>query len=254
MLSPRSVSIRPADARPSIEACRPAGVVFDLDGTIVDNLSLHAEAFQRFAERHRLAPLSNEDRARFNGRRNSEIFPVLFGRELAEAEWRAFEDEKEACYRELSCGRLAPSPGLIRLLDGLDADRIPYAVATSAPAENVVHTLGELGLLARLAVVVRGDEVPRGKPHPDVFLEAARRLDRDPRTCLAFEDAPAGVAAARRAGMWCVGIARSDLASYLRDAPVAPDLIVGSFDEFLAGAGRWLTRPTAGQDKPATID
>jgi HAD superfamily hydrolase (TIGR01509 family) len=217
-----------------------SAVVFDLDGTLVDNLHLHGEAFEVFARRHGLPPPSLEVRARLNGKRNSEIFPVVFGRELGEAEWRAFEDEKEACYRDLSCGLLAPIEGLVRFLDLLDARAIPYAVATSAPAENVVHTLREIGLATRLTVVVRGDEVPRGKPHPDVFLEAARRLGVPPAECLAFEDAPAGVAAARAAGMRCVGIARSDLAPFLLAAPVAPDAVVATFTEFLDGPGRWL--------------
>jgi HAD superfamily hydrolase (TIGR01509 family) len=130
--------------------------------------------------------------------------------------------------------------GLVRLLDRLDARGLPYAIATSAPAENVVHTLREIGLATRLPAVVRGDEVSRGKPAPDVFLAAAARLGVPPDACLAFEDAPSGVRAARAAGMRCVGVASADLASFLIDAPDPPELVVGSFDEFLDGPGRWL--------------
>ena len=219
---------------------RPRAVVFDLDGTLVDNLHLHAEAFTRFAIRHGLPPVPIDDRARLNGKRNSEIFPVLFRRQLSEAEWQAFEDEKEADYRDLSAGRLGPAPGLLRLLDALDVKRIPYAVATSAPADNVTHTLAEIGLATRLRVVVRGDQVPRGKPFPDVFLAAAAALGVEPADCLAFEDAPAGVEAAIGAGMRCVGIARGELAGHLTAGTVTPELVVSSFDEFLDVAGRWL--------------
>ena len=74
---------------------RPRAVIFDLDGTIVDNMALHAEAFSAFAERHGLPPLTASDRAKLDGRRNSEIFPVLFGREMARDEWLAYEREKE---------------------------------------------------------------------------------------------------------------------------------------------------------------
>ena len=85
---------------------RPRAVIFDIDGTIVDNMHLHAEAFAVFAERHGLPPLTTDDRARLDGRRNSEIFPILFKRDVAREEWLAYEREKEGLYRELSKGRL----------------------------------------------------------------------------------------------------------------------------------------------------
>ena len=91
-------------------ADRPRAVIFDLDGTIVDNMALHAEAFAVFAERHGLPALTPADRAKLDGRRNSEIFPVLFGREMPREEWLAYEHEKEGLYRELSRGRLSWSP------------------------------------------------------------------------------------------------------------------------------------------------
>jgi sugar-phosphatase len=88
--------------------------------------------------------------------------------------------------------------------------------------------------------VVRADEVPRGKPHPDVFLAAARLLDVPPEDCLAFEDAPAGVAAAKAAGMTCVGVTTSFDAEALASGGGGPDFTVADFDEFLAGPGGWL--------------
>jgi len=177
------------------------GVIFDLDGTLLDNMALHAEAFAVFVQRHALAPFDADRRKQLDGKRNRDIFPVLFGRALADDELRRFADEKEGLYRELSRGRLVALSGLDRLLERLHARSIPVAVATSAPPDNVRHTLAELGLGARLDRVVRADEVPRGKPHPDVFLAAARLLAVPAPDCLAFEDAPAGVAAAKAAGM-----------------------------------------------------
>jgi HAD superfamily hydrolase (TIGR01509 family) len=219
----------------------PAGVVFDLDGTMVDNMALHAEAFAVFARRHGLPPLTTADRVRLDGKRNSEIFPILFGRAMDEAEWRAYEDEKESLYREISVGRLEPLRGLSRLLDALAAHGIPVALATSAPAENVAHTLEEIGLSHPLDVIVRGDQVPRGKPAPDVFLAAAERLGIPPERCLAFEDAPMGVEAAISAGMSCVAVTTTFDAGMLQAHAVPPTAIVRDFDDFLAGPGRWLT-------------
>ena len=216
------------------------GVVFDLDGTLVANMGIHAEAFTRFVTRHGLPPLDEAARARLDGKRNRDIFPELFGRELAEPDLVAYSSEKEALYRELSRGRLTPLNGLGRLLDRLDAHGIPAALATSAPADNVGHTLAELGLASRLARVARSDEVPRGKPHPDVFLAAARLIGADPACCLAFEDSPSGVLAARAAGMTCVAVLTSFSADLFAAHGAAPHHAVVDFAAFLAGPGAWL--------------
>lgn len=218
----------------------PRGFVFDLDGTLVDNMALHAEAFVAFAARHGLPPLDASARARFDGRRNRDIFPDLLGRVLGEDELRRYSGEKEASYRELSRGRLAPLRGLPRLLERLEALGIPAGVATSAPLENVPHTLRELGLERRFGTVVRSDEVPRGKPFPDVFLAAARRIGVAAEHCLAFEDSPAGVRAAKAAGMGVVAVTTSFSAEAFRDHGADFDHAVADFDEYLAGPGRWL--------------
>src|SRR5215203_1634681 len=111
----------------------PRAVIFDIDGTIVDNMHLHAEAFAVFAERHGLPALTQADRARLDGRRNSEIFPILFKRDVSREEWQAYEREKEGLYRELSKGRLLPAKGLRVLIERLETEGIPMALATSAP-------------------------------------------------------------------------------------------------------------------------
>ncbi|MET0553512.1 MAG: HAD family phosphatase, partial [Vicinamibacteria bacterium] len=149
------------------------GVIFDLDGTLVDNMALHAQAFAIFVERHGLPALTEADRARLDGKRNRDIFPDIFGRPLEDALLQQYAREKEGLYRELSRGKLSPVAGLVALLDALEARAIPVAIATSAPPENVAHSLAELGLDARLTRIMRSDEVARGKPHPDVFLAAA---------------------------------------------------------------------------------
>ena len=223
---------------PSPESVR--GIVLDLDGTIVANMPLHAQAFAVFAERHGLPPLTREMRARLDGKRNSDIFPILFERALARDEVRTFSAEKEALSREISRGQLRPLPGLVRLLDAADRLAIPVAVATSAPAENVPHTLDQIGLSSRLSRVVRSDEVPRGKPHPDVFLAAARVIDRAPSTCLVFEDSPAGIQAARAADMACAAVTTTFSASDFASHGATPDIAVADFAEFLEGPGAWL--------------
>ena len=213
----------------------PSAVIFDIDGTIVDNMHLHAEAFAVFAGRHGLPPLTSEDRARLDGRRNSEIFPMLFKRDVLRHEWLAYEEEKEGLYRELSRGRLLPMKGLQLLIDRLKESGIAMALATSAPEANVTHTLRELGLADAFSVIVRGDQVPRGKPAPDVFVEAARRLGVDPEECLVFEDAPMGIAAAHAAGMRVVAMTTSFQTAHFEQLQPPPLLTCCDFEEFLAG-------------------
>jgi beta-phosphoglucomutase len=212
---------------------RPRAVVFDIDGTLVDNMALHAEAFGVFAERHGLPPLTHEDRARLDGRRNSEIFPILFNRDVPRDEWVAYETEKEGLYREISRGRLVPMTGLARLLARLTEEGIPTALATSAPEPNVVHTLHEIGLAGRFEIIVRGDQVGRGKPAPDVFIEAGRRLGIPPADCLVFEDAPVGVVAAQAAAMPVVALTTSFSATHFAALQPPPTATCADFDAFL---------------------
>jgi beta-phosphoglucomutase len=219
------------------------GAIFDLDGTIVDNMPIHAEAFAIFVTRHGLPPLTLADRRRLDGKRNRDIFPDLFGRPLAEEELAEYADEKESLYRTLSRGRLTPLAGLGHLLGRLEEAGVHLGIATSAPPENVAHTLAELGLLTRFAAVARSDEVPRGKPSPDVFLEAARRLGVPAAECIAFEDAPMGIAAAAAAGMTTVALTTSFSAEIFDASAPRPDRVVRDFDEFLDGPAAALLQP-----------
>jgi len=194
-------------------------------------MALHAEAFAAFAARHGLPPLTPTDRAKLDGRRNSEIFPVLFGREMPRDEWLAYEHEKEGLYRKLSRGRLTVVAGVQALLARLNANGVAVALATSAPELNVVHTLNEIGLHDAFPVIVRGDQVSRGKPAPDVFIEASRQLGVPPEHCVVFEDAPMGITAAHAAGMRVVAIASSFSAAQFKALEEPPDIVCRDFEE-----------------------
>jgi beta-phosphoglucomutase len=222
-----------------------AGVVFDMDGTLLDNMPFHEEAFNTFAARHGLPALTLETRKWMDGKRNRDIFPYLFStRTLTPADVEQLADEKESLYRQLSKGRLATLPGLDRLLALLDGLGIPVSLATSAPRANVEHTLAELGLRERIAIIARSDEVAHGKPWPDVFLDAARRMGVAPERCLAFEDAPAGIIAARAAGMWCIGVSTSYQREVLEHTDPPPHAVVANYNDFLARDGAWLCDAT----------
>lgn len=219
---------------------RPRAAIFDLDGTLVDNMAWHAQAFDAFVSQHALPAMTMATRKRIDGKRNLEIFPILFERDMTADEIRVLEEEKEGTYRTLSAGGLVPMAGLVRLIDRLDAHGVQVAVATSSPAANVRHTLEETGLAARFPIIARGDQVPRGKPFPDVFLHAASLLGVEPGECLAFEDAPLGIEAARSAGMRCIAITTTFPAEAFARPPAIADATYRDFDAYLAGAGQWL--------------
>jgi HAD superfamily hydrolase (TIGR01509 family) len=115
--------------------------------------------------------------------------------------------EKEVIFRDLvRQDSIEPVPGAVEFVRELHRRNIPLGVGSSAPRENIEACLEALRLNGAFASVVSGGEVVRGKPAPDIFLNAARRLGMDPERCIVFEDAPAGVAAAQAAGMRVVGL------------------------------------------------
>ncbi len=185
-------------------------VLFDLDGTMVDNMHYHVDAWIEMGRKLGHELTREHIQREFAGRKNEELFPSLVGRPLAASEIQELSEEKEARYREL----FAPH---VRLLDGLDAflDRLAAAgtavgIATAAPAKNRDLVFERTGLRARIPVIVGAEEVKRGKPAPDLFLAAARLLAADPSATLVFEDAVLGVQAGRAAGMSVCGVTTSE--------------------------------------------
>lgn len=179
------------------------GAVFDLDGTLVDNIRFHFEAFRALAKRLGLV-MDEATFQSFNGLKNEDIFPRFLGRTLTRAETEALSDEKEAAYRALYAPVLVAHRGAPELLDRLQRSGVKLAVASSAPPANRAMVLDALGWNDRFAVVA--SEGLRGKPAPDIFLAAAEHLGVAPAECIAFEDAVNGIQAAAAAGMLVVGV------------------------------------------------
>jgi HAD superfamily hydrolase (TIGR01509 family) len=117
------------------------------------------------------------------------------------AEFHAY---KEATYRELARGQIAPMAGLHEFLRRLETKKI--ALVTSADQTNTEFVLGALGLLEKFAVRVLGEDVAHGKPDPEPFLLGAKKLGLEPARCVAFEDSLAGVQSASAAGCYVVGV------------------------------------------------
>jgi beta-phosphoglucomutase family hydrolase len=178
--------------------------IFDMDGTIVDNMAFHTRAWLTFLQQRGHEVDADAFFLATAGRQGHEIIRSYLGDHLGDAEMRELSLEKDALYRELYAPHLATLPGFDAFIAAAQRGGITLAVGTAAPTPNVVFTLDGLDLRRHFDAVVGAADVLHGKPHPDVFLEAARRIDIAPEQCIVFEDAPLGVEAARRAGMRAV--------------------------------------------------
>lgn len=178
--------------------------IFDMDGTIVDNMGYHTRSWLEFFSRRGHAVDETAFFAATAGRTGHEIIGQYLGEGLGHDHVAALIDEKEVLYREIYAPHLRAVEGFGALLGAARAAGIRLAVGTAAPPSNVDFTLDGLGLRGQFDTIVGAADVKRGKPEPDVFLLAAQRCGADPAHCIVFEDAPLGVEAARRAGMRCV--------------------------------------------------
>lgn len=180
-------------------------VIWDVDGTLVDTAELHFQAWLDFA-REMGKPFTRADFAATFGWRNAEILPKLFGPGFSEDQLAEMGERKEVLYRQEARKGLELLPGVRSLLEGLKAAGFHQAIGSSAPRANL-DLLQEVTATAPFfGAVVGSEDTQRGKPAPDVFLIAAERLGVAPGRCLVLEDAPAGVQAARAAGMKCIGV------------------------------------------------
>ncbi|TFW29771.1 HAD family hydrolase [Duganella callida] len=178
--------------------------IFDMDGTIVDNMSFHVKSWLEFFQRRGHVLDADEFFRSTAGRQGHEIMSTYFGKTLTKEESAALDFEKESLYRELYAPHLAPTAGFVDFIARAKAAGVKLAVATAAPVENIDFTLDGLDLRKEFNAIAGAADVARGKPAPDVFLLAAERAGALPENSIVFEDAPLGVEAARRAGMRAV--------------------------------------------------
>ncbi|MEU7151426.1 HAD family phosphatase [Streptomyces sp. NPDC045456] len=224
-------------------AASPAPVIFDLDGTLVDSEPNYYEAGRRVLARYGVTDFTWEDHTRFIGIGTRETLETLKREYGIDAPLDELLAGKNRTYLELARAHTEVFPEMRAFVERLHTAGHPLAVASGSSRSAIETVLAATGLDAWLPVLVSAEEVAQGKPAPDVFLEAARRLGAAPETCVVLEDAPPGAEAARRAGMRCVAV------PYVPETVADPAFgsaglfLPGGQKEFTAEAAyRWVTK------------
>jgi len=179
------------------------GVVFDLDGVMIDSEAISIEVWRNILSSHN-ARISDEDYGKIIGMASipaTEFIIKQSGVSLNTMKTmkRHWDDLVMAIQNHG-----APEAGLINILDAFAAFTLPLAVASNSPSRYVHSTLKALSVADRFRTVTCGDEFKHSKPHPEIYLKAAESIKVAPENCLAIEDSPVGLQAALAAGMRCV--------------------------------------------------
>ncbi|MGX1675471.1 HAD family hydrolase [Streptomyces sp. NPDC055400] len=218
-------------------------VVLDLDGTLVDSEPNYFEASRHTLAEHGVPDFTWQEHESYVGISTQETIEILRQKYGIQAPVEALLTEMNTRYLALARAGTPVYPQMRKLVERLHEEGVPMAVASGSSPEAIDAILSGTGLAAQLRIYVSADEVTHGKPAPDVFLEAARRLGAMPAHCTVMEDAIPGAAAAYAAGMRCIAIpyvaAQADDPAFA----TAGLLFRGGQREFTAEAAYgWLAR------------
>lgn len=200
-------------------------VIWDMDGVLADTAPYHLSAWQE-TFRKRGVKFTADDFQYTFGRRNDSIISHILGQPATPEEIEAIAREKEATFRRMIGQNIKALPGVVKLLQSLQEHGVKMAIASSTPMENIQLITATLGIADYFRAIVTGQDVTEGKPSPQSFLLAAKRLGVKPGDCVVIEDAVAGVTAAKRAGMACIAVTTTHPEESLGEA----DLIVDTLE------------------------
>jgi beta-phosphoglucomutase family hydrolase len=203
-----------------------AAVIFDLDGTLIDNNSFHLKSWIEYLKNIGRNISEEEYNLNFNGRTNKDVIQYVFNREMTEEEILKYSLEKEAVYRKIYQQFIKPINGLIQFLDILKSKKIPMAIATSGIQPNIDFMFENIPIKEYFQTVVNSSHILKGKPDPEIYLKAASLLGIPPENCLVFEDAVVGIKSAKAAGMKVIAVATTHPKEELCEA----DMIVSDYE------------------------
>jgi len=183
----------------------PRALIFDLNGTMINDMEFHIRAWTEILNEDLKAGLSPEQvKSQMYGK-NSELFSRVFGKDsFSEEEMEHWSMEKEKRYQEAYRPHIQLIDGLGDFLKKAFEKNIPMAIGSAAIPFNIDFILDQLDIRKYFSAIVSADDVRISKPDPETFLKAASLLQVEPSSCLVFEDAPKGVEATQSAGIPCV--------------------------------------------------
>lgn len=198
--------------------------IFDMDGVLIDSNPFHKISLIQFCKKYGYDLSEEHLREKIYGRTNKDWIPNVFG-PLPFDQIMAYQDEKEALFREIYKNDIHEVAGLTAFLKKLDEQGIPRAIATSAPRANVDFTLEKTGTVSFFPVILDESFVTRGKPDPEIYTKTVKALGMQPGNCVVFEDSLSGVAAGKAAGCKVVGITTTHTPEELFET----DLVINDF-------------------------
>ena len=222
-------------------ASNKKAIIWDMDGVIADTAPYHFKAWQQVFQKKGVSFTEDDFRRNF-GQRNDTIIRNVLGEEISQDETDVITREKEGDYRQRVNQNVKPLPGAIGLLKSLKERGFSLALASSAPVENIQLIIRGLDINNCFQVIVSGREVKEGKPSPQGFLLAAKKLGVSPDNCIVIEDAVAGVAAAKRAGMYCIAVTNTHPRTRLMEA----NLVVDTLEEVTVADLEQIPDPSRG--------
>lgn len=201
-------------------------VIFDLDGTLLDNNSFHRKTWEAYLKNLGKHISEEEFNANLNGRTNKDAVEYIYGRKMSEEESAKYTLEKETLYRKMYQPFIKPVRGLTEFLEILKNENIPMAIATSGIQPNIDFMFEHVPIKKYFKTVVNSSHITKGKPDPEIYLKAASLLNVLPAHCLVFEDAVVGIKSAKAAGMKVVAVATTQTKEELSIA----DMIVDDYE------------------------
>lgn len=212
-----------------LSSLKTKAVIFDLDGTLIDNNHWHLVTWRKYLEKLGINIGDEEYRKNINGRTNKDAIEYIYGKKMTDEEAMVYAMEKEALYRELYKPHIKPVDGLPELLETIHNRGIPMAIATSGIQVNIDFMFANIPIKQYFKEVVNSSHIKKGKPDPEIYLRTAALLEVAPEDCLVFEDAVVGVNAAHAAGMKVIAITTTQTKEELKDA----DIIIAGYRSML---------------------
>ena len=192
------------------------GIIFDMDGTIVDSLPYHYKAWKIFFKENKVENFS-ERLKDYKGGGTLDLLTAVYGDKYSTKELKIMTDDKEIIFREIYKNNVVPIMGFMDMFKLIKSKKILVGIASNATRKNVKMILSELKIYEKFDSIICGDEVRKGKPDPEMFDETIDRFNLKKEECLIFEDSVEGVSAAINSRVDVVGITSSTSRKILID-------------------------------------